>query len=64
MQEPSYEIKTDAFEKEQITMKTSADHIRDMCQPYIKEITQTGHLASQLLNFITEVYLVVIMKTT
>lgn len=51
MQTLIFDIKLDAFGKEEIVVKTSASQMKALCQPYIEKISNLELLASSLLDF-------------
>lgn len=54
-QEPVFDIKTDPFGKEELVMKSKAEEIKELCQPYLDEITNHDLLRKKLMGFIAEV---------
>lgn len=65
--ELDFEVKLDAFGKEEVVVKTSVEMIRKKCAPYFNEITNTPLLAQEMQSFIKkinfyfyEMYLVVL----
>ncbi|KAL5278300.1 KNTC1 family protein [Megaselia abdita] len=54
-QEPVFDVKIDAFGKEELVMKSKVEEIKELCQPYIDEITNHDLLSSKLLVFVTEI---------
>lgn len=55
MQELEFDIEIDIMGKEQISMRTSAQKIRSICQPYIDRINDNTYFASQLYEFIATI---------
>ncbi|XP_017060303.1 uncharacterized protein LOC108100776 [Drosophila ficusphila] len=54
-QELRFEIKKDSFGDEELVMLSSAQEMRDMCQPYINEIKNVELFISKLKQFIEEI---------
>lgn len=55
MQELEFDVEIDLMGKEQMVMKTSAQKIRSLCQPYIDQITDNSYFASKLYEFIDSI---------
>lgn len=54
-QELRFEVKRDTFGDEELVMLSSAQEMRDMCQPYINEINNVELFISKLKHFIEDV---------
>ncbi|XP_017073334.2 uncharacterized protein LOC108109368 [Drosophila eugracilis] len=54
-QELRFEVKKDTFGDEELVMLSSAQEMRDMCQPYINEINNVELFTSKLKSFIEEI---------
>lgn len=54
-QEIEYEVKTDAFGKDEIVMKSSVEAIKKQCMSYLLEITDTNMLALELEKLFDEI---------
>ncbi|XP_055371172.1 uncharacterized protein LOC129605428 [Condylostylus longicornis] len=54
-QELLFDIKLDQFGKEELVVKTFANDIRDLCQPYIDKIENKKDLGGFLLNYIPKI---------
>ncbi|KAH8382179.1 hypothetical protein KR009_002128 [Drosophila setifemur] len=54
-QELRFEVKRDTFGDEELVMLSSAQEMRDMCQPYINEIKNVELFTSKLKQFIEEI---------
>ncbi|XP_016949058.1 uncharacterized protein LOC108023885 [Drosophila biarmipes] len=54
-QEMRFEVKRDTFGDEELVMLSSAQEMRDMCQPYINELKNVELFVSKLKNFIEEI---------
>jgi len=54
-QELRFEVKRDTFGDEELVMLSSAQEMRDMCQPYINEINNVELFTSKLKHFIEDV---------
>lgn len=52
MQELEFDMETDLMGKEQIVVKTSAQKIRTLCQPYMDRITDTSYFGQKLCELI------------
>jgi kinetochore-associated protein 1 len=56
MQELHYDVKSDAFGKAEVVIKTSVDAIKKQCAPYLIEITDaTSSLGSEMEKFFSEI---------
>ncbi|EDV52945.1 uncharacterized protein LOC6554740 [Drosophila erecta] len=51
-QELRFDVKRDTFGDEELVMQSSAQEMRDMCQPYINEISNVELFTSKLKHFI------------
>nr|XP_017007775.2 uncharacterized protein LOC108064669 [Drosophila takahashii] len=54
-QELRFEVKRDTFGDEELVMLSSAQEMRDMCQPYIDKIKNVELFISKLKHFIEEI---------
>lgn len=54
-QELEFEIKTDVFGKDEVTIKSSVDKIKKLCEPYMCEITNVELLKKKLISFVKEI---------
>lgn len=54
-QELRFEVKRDTFGDEELVMLSSAQEMRDMCQPYINEINNVELFTSKLKHFIEDI---------
>lgn len=50
-----FEIKTDVFGKDEVTIKSTVDSIKKLCEPYMCEITNVELLKKKLISFVKDI---------